>query len=120
MNYSRQREAILEELRSRKDHPTAEMIYTAVKVRYPRVSLGTVYRNLSLLYDKGEILKVSHGEGGEHYDGFTHPHNHFVCCRCGRVLDVESKDEVKEPESKDIGTVESHSVIFYGLCKNCI
>ena len=71
LKYSRQRESIINCLKGRKDHPTADMIYASVREEYPKISLGTVYRNLSLLVDQGEILRFSCGEGQDHYDADT-------------------------------------------------
>ena len=79
LKYSRQRESIKEFLAGRKDHPTADVIYENIRLQYPNISLGTVYRNLSLLSSIGEITKVSTGDGADHYDGNVHPHNHFIC-----------------------------------------
>ena len=79
LKYSRQRESIINCLKGRKDHPTADMIYASVREEYPKISLGTVYRNLSLLVDQGEILRFSCGEGQDHYDADTSQHYHFVC-----------------------------------------
>ena len=77
--HSRQRDAILKNLSSRLDHPTADMIYRDLREEYPRISLGTVYRNLNLLAELGQIRKI-HCEGGtEHYDYDTSDHCHFVC-----------------------------------------
>ena len=59
LKYSRQRESIKEFLRTRTDHPTADAVYENMKLIYPNISLGTVYRNLSLLADLGEIKKLS-------------------------------------------------------------
>ena len=87
--YSRQRECILKNLQSRRDHPTADMVYESVQVEEPNISLGTVYRNLSFLTENGQILKISTGIGPDHFDGFTEAHNHFVCRKCGRVLDLD-------------------------------
>ena len=72
--YSRQREAVLENLRARYDHPTADMIYTDLKKSFPNLSLGTVYRNLAVLCEAGTILKIgTSGDGKERYDGHIHP-----------------------------------------------
>lgn len=87
--YSRQRECILKNLQSRRDHPTADMVYESVQIEEPNISLGTVYRNLSFLTENGQILKISTGIGPDHFDGFTEAHNHFVCRKCGRVLDLD-------------------------------
>ena len=88
LKYSRQRESIINCLKGRKDHPTADMIYASVREEYPKISLGTVYRNLSLLVDQGEILRFSCGEGQDHYDADTSQHYHFVCKKCRAVSDL--------------------------------
>ena len=121
MNYSRQREAILNELRSRRDHPTADMVYEAVKKDFPTISLGTVYRNLSLLADLGEILELSEGDGPKHYDGFTYDHDHFVCTSFGRIIDIDSSDgQSLMPKAKGIGKVEARVITYKGLCEACV
>ena len=88
IKYSRQREAILLYLRSTKSHPTAENVYTEIRKEFPKISLGTVYRNLNLLVDQGEILRLNCGDGVEHFDAKTEPHNHFACRTCGAVIDL--------------------------------
>ena len=79
LKYSRQREAIKNYLEGRKDHPTADMVYTAIREVYPNISLGTVYRNLTLLAKQGEISKISCGETSDRFDIRTDPHYHFIC-----------------------------------------
>lgn len=74
---SRQREAIKEFLMSRKDHPTAEVVYEHVSKDFPNISLGTVYRNLSFLVDNGMAIKVPCEDGSVHFDGNVEPHYHF-------------------------------------------
>lgn len=123
MNYSKQREALKKVLKSTRSHPTAEWLYTELRKEYPNTSRGTVYRNLSRLSETGEVLRLSVGDSSEHYDGFTHPHDHFVCSVCGAILDVDVPlpDEVNEYVYKSIGAdVEKRSLIFYGKCRNCI
>ena len=122
LKYSRQREALLRELRSRKDHPTADTLYQELRKEYPRISLGTVYRNLALLCELGEIKKIPCGDGSERYDGFVDPHNHFVCSECGKVIDLTEQTPECETKvkNKDIGCVNSYSLIYYGLCKECL
>ena len=80
---SKQRDAIIKFLMTRKDHPTADMVYMNIKEEFPKISLGTVYRNLALLSERGEILKLSYEGGSDHYDACTDPHYHFVCQECG-------------------------------------
>lgn len=125
IKYSRQREAIVNFLKTRKDHPTAEVIYNNIKITYPNISLGTVYRNLNLLSETGEILKISLEDDSAHFDGFTHPHLHFFCKNCKCVTDIEPTNEDMQAfmniTSKYFsGHIESHISVFYGICKECI
>ena len=68
LKYSRQREAILDNLKSRVDHPTADMLFQSLRKDDPKISLGTVYRNLGLLAELGRINKISAQNGIERYD----------------------------------------------------
>jgi Fur family peroxide stress response transcriptional regulator len=123
LKYSRQREAIKEFLASRTDHPTADTVYTSIRQEFPNISLGTVYRNLSLLSDIGEILKLSTGEGGDRFDGNPAPHSHFVCTECNSVIDLEVRnlDHINELAGVNFdGQIDGHVTYFYGKCGNCI
>ena len=79
LKYSRQREAIKSFLMMRSDHPSADTVYQNIRQIYPHISLGTVYRNLSLLADIGEIKKLPGIAGADHFDGRTDRHCHFIC-----------------------------------------
>ena len=87
--HSRQRELIKSFLETRKDHPTADTVYRNVRNQNPRISLGTVYRNLTLLAEEGEIRRLNVGDGVDRFDGDVSPHYHFVCQKCGQVLDLQ-------------------------------
>ena len=115
LKYSRQREAIKNFLMNRKDHPSADTIYTCLREEYPNISLGTVYRNLSLLEEIGEISKISVGSGADHYDGDTTQHQHFICTHCNQVYDIQIKniDSIAEEAAKSFpGIIESMESIF--------
>lgn len=123
LKYSRQREAILSYLRSTTSHPTAENVYFKIREEFPKLSLGTVYRNLNLLAENGVILRLSCGDGVERFDAITKPHNHFICRTCGVVLDlkVECMETIdKEAEKHFSGKIEGHEVYFYGTCNQCL
>lgn len=120
--YSRQREAIKEYLSQSKEHPTADTIYMDIRESYPNISLGTVYRNLNLLVERGEVLRINGMDGSDRYDGNTHQHYHFLCNKCHSVLDIEmeSIDHINSTANKDFpGKVEGHVTYFYGICNNC-
>lgn len=122
-NYSRKREAILKVVRSTTCHPTAEWVYRTLKPEYPDLSLGTVYRNLTQFKADGVIASVSVVNGQERYDGNVKPHTHFVCSRCGAVLDIPgnfiSESAVKSAAEKMGLEVASSDVLLHGLCGKC-
>lgn len=89
LKYSRQRESIKQFLSETREHPTADTVYLHVKEEYPNISLGTVYRNLNLLTEIGEAIKISAPDGADRFDGFVEPHNHFFCKECRQVLDLD-------------------------------
>ena len=89
LNYSRQREAIYNYLLSTKKHPTAETIFQAVQQDYPKISLATVYRNLTVLEETGQVQRIPCNDAKDHYDANTAEHPHFVCNYCQSVLDLE-------------------------------
>ena len=123
LKYSRQRESIKNSLMARRDHPTADMLYTSIRKVYPNISLGTVYRNLNLLVDLGEIQKLSCGDGKDRFDADNTPHYHFVCRACGSVLDLpmEAFDELEQKAAQCLGgRVDSHTIYFYGDCPSCL
>jgi Fur family peroxide stress response transcriptional regulator len=124
--YSRQREAIREELNRRRDHPTASEIYDAVRKKYPHISMGTVYRNLTEMKNAGEVIVIEttagSGNCAARYDGDTSDHCHFACLKCGSVSDIYidgCSDLVREAEKQSGGKINQCSVTFTGLCSKC-
>ncbi|MDO4522728.1 MAG: transcriptional repressor [Eubacteriales bacterium] len=123
LKYSRQRESIKQFLASRKDHPTADTIYVNIRREYPHISLGTVYRNLALLTDIGEIIKITAGDGVDRYDYDTSQHHHFICreCHCVKDLAMENIDYIKDAAQQSFhGLIERYSANFYGICDECL
>lgn len=123
LKYSRQREAILQSLKARFDHPTAEMLYEEVRQVYPNISLGTVYRNLSLLCDCGIIKKLNCGDNAEHFDGKISPHYHFICncCHCVSDLEMDNIDFINTLAANSFqGKIAGNCTYFYGICKECL
>ena len=123
LKYSRQRESIKACLMACRDHPTADDIYMRIREEYPNISLGTVYRNLNLLVEIGEIQKLCCGDGADHFDGDITPHYHFVCHRCGVVSDLPMPvaEEMNTLASRYTdGNIDSHLTYFYGVCENCL
>ena len=123
VKHFRKRDAILSCLRSTDIHPSADWIYENVKKEIPSISLGTVYRNLSLFKEQGTILSLGTVRGVERFDGNTAPHVHHICTGCGRVTDLPG---IKVPEELSDaaalasgGRVSSCQLSFTGLCGDC-
>jgi len=85
---TRQRDVILEDLRSVKTHPTADEVYEMSRKRVPDISLATVYRNLERMSELGVITRLDLSAGKRRYDGDVSRHYHFRCPVCGRVFDL--------------------------------
>lgn len=123
LKYSRQREAIKNFLMTRRDHPTADVVYNSVRNEFPNISLGTVYRNLTLLADIGEIARLRVGDGVDHFDYNTSPHSHFICTECSRVIDLDigplaAIDELNGTDCEG-NLIAGHVTYFYGMCSCC-
>lgn len=119
---SRQRQVIKDFLMTRTDHPTADVVYTNVRQIYPNISLGTVYRNLTLLSDMGEIARLRVGDGVDHFDADTSRHYHFICSKCGQVIDLkmDNIDDIVDIAGMNFnGEIQGHMTYFYGICGDC-
>jgi Fur family ferric uptake transcriptional regulator len=117
-----QRQVILEELRRVRSHPSADEIYAMVRRRLPRISLGTVYRNLEILSELGEIQKLEAGGALKRFDGNAENHYHIRCTCCGKVVDApfEVMERLEERlETPDGYLVFGHRLEFQGICPGC-
>ena len=119
----RKRDAILQCVRSTTTHPSAEWVYEHVRCDVPDISLATVYRNLSLFKDQGQIVSLGTVRGVERFDGNTDPHVHFICTGCGAIVDlpeISVPDELNTAVARSSGgRVSSCQLRFTGMCKNC-
>lgn len=119
---TRQRQVILEELRKVTSHPTADQLHQMVRHRLPGISIATVYRNLELLADEGQVLKLDVSGNQRRFDGTPERHYHIRCSVCGRLDDVhmESIARVEQQAADSCGyRVESHTLEFTGICPDC-
>ncbi len=119
-NYSKQREAILNALRSTDTHPTASEVYATVRKTLPNISLGTVYRNLDALAKEGDILTISVGDGNSHFDGDNSNHIHLHCKECGKIFDLPMTDDIVGEGVYEMGfSPEKIVCVVYGICCDC-
>lgn len=117
-----QRLEIISFLQSTHEHPTAEKIYFEVRKKLPKISLGTIYRNLEILLEKGMVVKLCLGEERDRFDGDTNSHYHFFCRNCRRIIDIIMPDAGQlgeRAESQLKAKVESTEILFRGVCEFC-
>lgn len=122
MRYSHQREKILEIVKNSYKHPSAEMVYKEVKKYIPDISLGTVYRNLNQLSDKGLILKIDFPDGSSRFDKTINDHYHIICSKCERVTDISNilfKNLDNNVENDTNYKNVTHNITFIGICPEC-
>lgn len=120
---SKQRQAIIRVLQSTSSHPTADWVYEQVRKELPNISFGTVYRNLKLLKDAGEILELDLAAGPSRYNHNVQDHYHFRCNNCGRVFDLNAPvdQDIDNLMAKNTGhTITHHVLEFRGICKDCL
>ena len=119
--HSVKRDEILACLRATKAHPSAAWISDQLRKR--GISRATVYRNLAQLRARGEIVSVGVVDGFERFDACTTPHAHFICRRCGAVIDVEDMplpDSICQQAAGQLGArVDSAWLTCYGTCGDC-
>ena len=121
---SKKRDAMLALLRGTGEHPSAEQVYRALKPDYPGLSLATVYRNLAQLCEQGLALRVGTVNGQERYDGVMEPHSHFICNRCGAIIDLPQQSPGQDwldAASVQYGfRAEGCEFIVRGMCRGCL
>ncbi len=101
-------------------HPSAEEICGRVRKKHPSLSLTTVYRTLEILAAAGYVKELSFSNGKTLFDGFTKPHHHFICTKCGRIDDISLKRDCIENcvprQTMRRHLVHDYHLVFYGLC----
>ena len=118
---TRQRRVVYETIKNTLSHPTADWIFDQVRGTMPKISLGTVYRNLSVLKEEGLVREIYGNDRRAHFDADTSRHAHFICDQCSRIIDVRGVHDVDWRTLKDLVGCEvtGQTVEFNGLCAAC-
>lgn len=121
IRFTPQRQAILEFLLATDIHPTAEEIYKQVKMKFPGVSLGTIYNTLNMLKEHRFILELPCGDMSSRFDGNPENHYHAMCSVCSKVVDFHNTliNMDKLVAEKTGFEVKNHQLVFYGVCPQC-
>ena len=122
LKVTNQRTEIIREIVRTTDHPDVETVHRRVRERVPAVSLDTVYRTMSALFERGLINKIMADSGRARYDGDVSRHNHFVCDTCELIIDIDSSDRGgfrATDRLAEVGVVKRVEVLFRGQCNQC-
>lgn len=122
LRQSKQRERILELLRSTDIHPSADWLYEKLKKEFPKLSPGTIYRNLAILIEQGLVNKIHFGSTYDRFEANIGPHYHLICQQCGRIMDFQMPgfDNLNSRANQLTDfEIHSHKIEFFGLCPDC-
>lgn len=117
-----QRTIIHEVLCATTAHPTAAELFETVRRRLPKISLGTVYRNLEVLHSEGRILKLEMAGSEARFDGNVQTHHHVRCTGCGIIRDIDLNVPI-DPLNQIVDSrgfkIEGFKLKFLGVCPAC-
>ncbi|GIW45784.1 MAG: transcriptional repressor [Candidatus Binatia bacterium] len=118
--HTRQLAVVWEAVARAQGHPTAEQVLHQARKKLPRISRGTVYRNLQKLVSQGRVLVIRTPDGVQRFDATTEPHDHFVCGQCEDVADVPFAPEPDATRIEQLGfVVWARSLTWVGVCPHC-
>ncbi|AJY75196.1 Fur family transcriptional regulator [Paenibacillus beijingensis] len=118
-----QRYAVIEYLYASHSHPTAEDIYQSLALKYPSLSVATVYNNLKVFKKLGLVKELTMGDSSRRYEAVTTEHYHVICNECGKVVDVDLLEPLafKAQIERETGfVIDIHNVDMHGTCPQCL
>jgi Fur family transcriptional regulator, peroxide stress response regulator len=122
LGLTKQREVVLQVIRDADNHLTANEVFLNAKQLLPSISFATVYNSLRFLKDAGHIAEIQFGNGASRFDRMTSRHDHAICTKCGKLVDIEMEHP---PELVDLAAKysnfkpESLEFTLRGLCPEC-
>ncbi|MDR3255799.1 MAG: transcriptional repressor [Synergistaceae bacterium] len=116
-----QRIAIMKSLAGRSDHPSAEKLFLELKPQYPTLSIATVYSTTQILAQASMLRILSIDERKVYFDPDTHPHAHFMCTQCKKIIDIDVDLEIltRVGPKSGVASIENTEIFHYGLCSEC-
>lgn len=123
LGLTRQREMVLQVIRDSHDHLTANEVFAAAKAKLPSISFATVYNSLRFLKDAGYIAEIQFGNGASRFDRMTRRHDHAICTKCGKLVDIEMehpKSLVEKAATLSMFKPESLEFTLRGKCPECV
>lgn len=122
LGLTKQREVVLQVIRDAREHLTANEVFSAAKEILPSISFATVYNSLRYLKEVGHIAEIQFGNGASRFDRMTHRHDHAICTRCGKLVDIEMehpKELITRAAKYSKFKPESLEFTLRGICPDC-
>jgi len=123
LGLTKQREVVLQVISDAAEHLTANEIFANAKQLLPGISFATVYNSLRFLKDAGHIAEVQFGNGASRFDRMTHRHDHAICTKCGKLVDIEMEhpqELVERAAAYSNFKPESLEFTLRGVCPDCV
>lgn len=123
LGLTRQREVVLQVIREAREHLTANEVFVTSKMLLPSISFATVYNSLRFLKDSGHIAEIQFGNGASRFDRITSRHDHALCTKCGKLVDIEMEhpeELVNMAASYSNFKPESLEFTLRGICPDCL
>ena len=123
LGLTKQREVVLQVIRDAREHLTANEVFAAAKDMLPSISFATVYNSLRYLKDSGHIAEIQFGNGASRFDRMTHRHDHAICTKCGKLVDIEMEhpeELLKKAAKYSKFKPESLEFTLRGVCPECV
>jgi len=123
LGLTKQREVVLQVIRDAREHLTANEVFSAAKDMLPSISFATVYNSLRYLKDAGHIAEIQFGNGASRFDRMTHRHDHAICTKCGKLVDIEMEhpeELLKKAAKYSKFKPESLEFTLRGVCPDCV
>ncbi len=120
--HSKQRQRILDLLSQTDTHPSADWLYEQLKKEFPKLSLGTVYRNINILIEQGLVKKIHFGSTHDRFEANPSPHYHLICEKCGKIDDFHMplyKEINQQADARTSFQIKYHIIEFFGICFEC-
>jgi len=123
LGLTKQREVVLQVIRDAREHLTANEVFSAAKDMLPSISFATVYNSLRYLKDAGHIAEIQFGNGASRFDRMNHRHDHAICTKCGKLVDIEMEhpeELLKKAAKYSKFKPESLEFTLRGVCPECV
>lgn len=122
LGFTKQRQTVLQVIRESDEHLTANEVFDDARILLPGISFATVYNSLRYLKQEGLIGEVRFGNDSTRYDRKLTRHDHALCNKCGKLVDIELSIPVGLIETAAALSKfepESIELTLRGLCPKC-